>query len=91
MGATKVSLHSLDQQDALAAAAPAASRARAAEGGAAGSTGRLQLAEELARQTEAEAEASRKMAQRLSVVLHAGRVRRNSAWTCSRGPEPPPR
>jgi hypothetical protein len=76
MGATKVSLGSLDQQDALAA-------------GAAGDAGRLELAEELARQTEAEAEASRKMAQRLSVVLHAGRVRRNSAWTCSRGPEPP--
>jgi uncharacterized metal-binding protein len=90
MGATKVSLGSLDQQDALATMLAAGDTGRL-ERSVAIAMERRRLAEELARQTEAGAEASRKMAQRLSVVLHAGRVRRNSAWTCSRGTEPAPR
>jgi len=52
---------------------------------AASDTARSELAEELARQTEAEADALCQMARRLSAVLQAGRARRSSAWTCRRG------
>jgi hypothetical protein len=75
MGASNTSLEHLNEQGASTATAEASEAAR------------RELVEELARQTEAEARACRKMARRLRMVLQAGRARRNSAWTCSRAPE----